>query len=66
MIYPYRPLLEIRCRQGLYYTCALTESCPEYAIRVLKHSILETNDNELAAFEPILDQSSNILSMRQI
>lgn len=40
-------LLEVRSSQRLYMTCALAESCPENAIGVLKHAVLERDDDEL-------------------
>jgi hypothetical protein len=66
MIYHPPTLLEIRRSQGLYHTRAFTESRPEYAIRVLEHPILQTDNNKLAAFEPGLDQAPDILRMRKV
>jgi hypothetical protein len=55
MIYHLPTLLEIRRRQGLYHTRAFTEPRPEYAIRILEHPILQTDNNKLAALKPGLD-----------
>lgn len=47
-------------------TGSFTEPCPEYAVCVLEHTILQAHDNKLTALEPHLDQASDILSMTQI
>jgi hypothetical protein len=69
---PYKPydvmssfttLFEIRCRQGLHNTRALTKSRPEDTIRVLEHTVLQTDDDELAALKPRFDETSDILRM---
>ena len=66
MIYHLPTLLEIRRRQGLYHTRPFTEPRPEYAIRVLEHPILQTDNNKLAALKPGLDQAPDILGMRKV
>ena len=43
-----------RCK-CLYHTRAFTEPRFKYSISILEHAILETDDNELRAFEPRLD-----------
>jgi hypothetical protein len=63
---PLHQSLEICCRQRLNHTCSFTESCPEDTVCILKHAILQTNNDELTPFEPRLDQSSNVLRVREI
>lgn len=48
------------------HTGPLTEPRPKHAIRILKHAILQTHHNELTPLKPRLDQSPNILCMRQV
>ena len=57
---------QIRRSKRLYNTRTLTESRPEYPVRVLKHAILQTDDDELTSLEPRLDESTNVLGMGQI
>jgi len=59
-------LLEIRSRQSLYHTRPIHEPRPKDPIRILKHSIFQTDDDELRAFESRLDQSANVLRMWEI
>jgi len=61
-----RHLLQVRRRQRLHHTRPLTEPRLEDPIRILKHAVLQTNDNKLTSLEPLLDQPANILRMRQI
>lgn len=60
------PSLKIRSSQRLNNTSPLTKPRPKDAIGILKHAILQTNNNKLTALEPGFDQSSNILCMWQI
>ena len=57
---------EICSCQALHDTSALLEPRAENAVRVLKHAILQTDHDELAAFEPSLDKSPDVLRMGQI
>jgi hypothetical protein len=56
-------LLHVRSRQSLYHTRPLAESRAENAICILEHAVLETDDDELRALEPIFDQQTNILGV---
>ena len=59
-------LLEIPRGKGLYHTGTLAKPGPEYAVCVLEHAILETDDDKLRPFKPRLDEPANVLCMRQI
>lgn len=50
----------------MHHTRTFTESRAEDAVRVLKHAVLQTNDNELRALEARLDQTTNVLRVRGI
>lgn len=56
----------IRRRKRLNNTRAIHEPRPKYAIRIRKHSIFQTDNDKLTAFEPRPDQAANILRMREI
>lgn len=47
-------------------TGSFTKPRPKNPVCVLEHTILQTHHNELTALEPGLDQSTNVLSMRQV
>jgi hypothetical protein len=59
-------LLEIRRRQSLHHTRALTKPRSKDTVRILEHAILQGDNDELTALEPCLDEPSNILRVRQI
>lgn len=59
-------LLEVCRRQCLDHTCALAEPRFENSISILKHAILQTNNDELRCFESRLDQTANVLRVRKI
>lgn len=58
--------LQIRRRERLHHARSLAESRPEDAVGVLEHAVLETDDDELRALEPGLDQTANVLRVRQV
>ncbi len=53
-------------RHDTDHTRALAEPGPEDSIRILEHAIFQTHNNELTALEPCLDQSADILRMREV
>ena len=59
-------LLQVCSSQTLYNTRTLLKARPEYPISILKHAILQADHNKLAASEPGLDQSANILCVRKV
>ncbi|EYE97566.1 uncharacterized protein EURHEDRAFT_299314 [Aspergillus ruber CBS 135680] len=61
-----RPLLHIRRSQCLDNTRSFTEPRPEDPVRVLEHAILQGNDDELRSLETGLDQTTDVLCVRQI
>lgn len=58
--------LHIGWGKRLNNTGALAESCTEDAVGVLEHAVLQGHHNELRALEASLNQSTNVLGMRQI
>lgn len=44
-------------------TRAFAEPRAEDAVGILEHAVLETDNNELRAFEACLDQATNVLGM---
>jgi hypothetical protein len=59
-------LFQVSWCKGLDNTGSLAESCSEDSIGILEHSVLQTDDNELTAFEASFDESANVLCVRQI
>jgi hypothetical protein len=59
-------LSQIRWRKRLHNRRPILEPRSEDAIRILEHTILQTDDNELTALETCFDQPANVLRMRQI
>lgn len=59
-------LLEVRSRQRLHHTRALGEPGAEDAVGVLEHAILERDDDELGALEARLDETADVLRVRQV
>ncbi|KAA8571967.1 hypothetical protein EYC84_001908 [Monilinia fructicola] len=55
--------IEIRRRQTLYDRSTFTKSGSEDPIRVLKHAIFQTDNDELTTVEACFDQTTNILCM---
>lgn len=49
--------------QSLHHTSAFAEARAKDAVRVLEHAVLQTDDDELRALEPRLDQTTDILRM---
>lgn len=47
-------------------TRSFTEPGPEDPVRVLEHTILKRDDDELRSFEPGLDQTTDVLRVRQV
>lgn len=47
-------------------TCPISELGPEQYIRIVEQPILQTDDDELRALEPILEQLADMLRMRKI
>jgi hypothetical protein len=62
----HRSLLHIRRRKSLDHTRAVHKPCPENAVRVRKHAVLQTDDDELAAAEARADQATDVLGVREI
>lgn len=58
--------LEVGTRQGLHHRSTIHKPSAEDAVGIREHPILQTDDDELTPFEPILDQSSDVLSMGEI
>lgn len=56
----------IRRSQRLNHACSVAKPCTEDAIGILKHAVLETDNDELRALEPGLDQTTNVLCVREI
>lgn len=61
-----RLLVEIRRSKSLNDRRPLREPSSEDTICILKHAVLQTDNNELGALEAILDKPSDILRMREI
>lgn len=59
-------LLHIRRRESLDHTRAIHKPCPENAVRVREHAILQTDDDELTAAEARADQATDVLGVREI
>ena len=53
-------------RQRLNNTRAIHKPGPEDPIRIRKHAVLETDDDELAAAEARADQAADVLRVRQV
>jgi len=58
-----RLLLEVRRRERLDHRGTIGEPRLEDAVRILEHAILQTDNDELTALEPRLDQATDILSV---
>jgi hypothetical protein len=56
-------LLHIRRRKSLNHTRAIHESCPENAVCVREHAVLQTDDDKLTAAESCADQTTDVLSV---
>lgn len=59
-------LLHVSWSKGLYNTGTLAESRPENPVCVLEHAILQRDNNELRSLESRLDQTADVLRVRQI
>ena len=59
-------LLQFSGRHDTDNARSITESCPKDPIGILKHAILQRDDDELRTMKPCLYQSTNILCMREI
>jgi hypothetical protein len=53
-------------RHDRNHTGPLAEPRPENAVGILKHAILQTDHDELAALEPRLDDAADVLRVREI
>jgi hypothetical protein len=60
---PIISLLHIRRRESLDHTRTIHEPCPENAVRVCEHAVLQTDDDELTAAEARADQAADVLGM---
>ncbi len=58
--------LQLPRRHDRYNASSFTEPRPEHAICVLKHTVLQTDDDELRTLEARLDDPANVLCMGQI
>ena len=58
--------LEIRRGKRLHDAGALAEPRLEDPVRVLKHAVLETDDDELRPLEARLDQAADVLRVREV
>ena len=56
----------ISWRQSLDHARPFAEPRLEYAVRILEHSIFQAHDDELRALELRLDETSNVLRVRQV
>lgn len=63
---PIISLLHIRRCESLDHTRAIHEPRPENAVRVRKHAILQTDDDELTAAEARADQATDVLGVGEI
>lgn len=63
---PIISLLHIRRRERLDHTRAVHEPCPENAVRVREHAVLQTDDDELTAAEACADQATDVLGVGEI
>lgn len=59
-------LLKIRSRKRLHHTRPIHKPGPKNPIRILKHAVLEGDNNELGALKSSLDKPTDILRMREI
>lgn len=59
-------LPHIRRGQSLNHACSFAKARSEDSVGVLKHAVLETDDNELRTLEPCLNETTNVLRMREI
>jgi len=62
----HRSLLHIRRRKSLDHTRTIHEPRPENAVRVRKHAVLQTDDDELTATEARADQAADVLGVGEI
>ena len=63
----HRPFITSRRSSPLSLTSLIIcTNAARSAIRILEHAILQTDDNELGALEARLDQTTDILRMRQV
>jgi hypothetical protein len=58
--------LHIRRRQRLHHTRAIHKPRAENPVRVRKHAVLQTDDDELAAAEARADQPADVLRVREV
>jgi hypothetical protein len=58
--------LPIRPARRRYDRGAINKPRAEDAVGVLKHAVFQTDDNELGALEPCLEETPNILRMGEI
>lgn len=59
-------LFHIGRSQRLHNAVPLAESCPEDAVGVLEHAVLQRDDDELRSLEAGLDQTADVLRVRHI
>lgn len=59
-------LLEVRSRQRLNHTRTLTKSRSENPVGVYEHAVFQRDDDELRTLESSLDESTDILCVREI
>jgi hypothetical protein len=62
----YTELLPIRATRRSHNTSTINKPCPEDAVGILEHAILQTDDDELGALESCLKKASNVLGMGEI
>lgn len=57
---------EVGGSQRLYDARAFAEPGSEDSVGILEHAVFQTDDNELRALEPSLDQTPYILRVREV
>lgn len=63
---PVISLLHIRRRESLNHARAIHKPCPEDAVRVREHAVLQTDDDELTSAEARPDQATDVLGVGEI
>jgi len=58
--------LHIRRRQRLHHTRTIHKPRPENPVRIRKHAVFQTDDDELATAEARADQAADVLCVRKI
>ena len=56
-------LLHIRWRECLNHTGTIHKPCSENPVRIRKHAVLQTDDDELTAAETCADQATDVLGV---